>query len=245
MTRLRILAWNIRQGGGRRLPRIVAAIARHAPDVVVLSEMHQSTEPAFIDALGAEGLTSAVSSQPRGRQNGLMIAARCPLRLEPRARPSRLVRHGLLEVQIDEHALAIGAVYGPLLSPVHDRFWASLVRHTRTRLTERYLLIGDFNSGESGVDAERYRFSTGDRFLALRSLGWVDAWRTHHGDRREYTWYSIGRGNVRLNGFRLDHAFVSPSLAGHVSACHYSHAEREERLSDHSLLVVECSAAPT
>lgn len=168
-----------------------------------------------------------------------MIAARHALRVDPPARPTRLARHGLLEVQLETHALTIGAVYGPLLSPVHDRFWAAMVGHARSRCNQPYILIGDFNSGESGVDTEGYRFSAGDRFLALRKLGWVDAWRTVHGDRREYTWYSIGRGNVRLNGFRLDHALVSPALAGHVSSCHYSHAEREACLSDHSLMLLE------
>ncbi|HUQ84473.1 MAG TPA: endonuclease/exonuclease/phosphatase family protein [Gemmatimonadaceae bacterium] len=243
MTSLRILSWNIRAGGGVRLTRIVAAIARHAPDVVVLSETRQSTESQLIDALGAIGLASVASSRPTGRKNGLLIAARHALRVEPPARPARLVRHGLLEAHMEAHGLTIGAVYGPLLTPAHHRYWAAMVRHARTRRDQPYILIGDFNSGESGVDTEGYRFSAGDRFLALRSLGWVDAWRTVHGDRREYTWYSIGRGNVRLNGFRLDHALVSPALAAHVSGCHYSHAEREERLSDHSLMLLEYEIA--
>jgi hypothetical protein len=35
---LRLLAWNIRQGGGTRLPRITAAIAEHEADVLIISE---------------------------------------------------------------------------------------------------------------------------------------------------------------------------------------------------------------
>ena len=38
MAQLRLLAWNIRQGGGSRLPAIVEALARHEADVLVLSE---------------------------------------------------------------------------------------------------------------------------------------------------------------------------------------------------------------
>ena len=35
---MRLLAWNIRQGGGTRLSRIIAAIVQHEADVLVLSE---------------------------------------------------------------------------------------------------------------------------------------------------------------------------------------------------------------
>ena len=38
IRRLRLLAWNIRQGGGTRLSRIVAAIEQHEADMLVLSE---------------------------------------------------------------------------------------------------------------------------------------------------------------------------------------------------------------
>jgi hypothetical protein len=35
---MRLLTWNIRQGGGSRLPRIADALKRHDADIVVLSE---------------------------------------------------------------------------------------------------------------------------------------------------------------------------------------------------------------
>jgi hypothetical protein len=38
MRRMRLLAWNIRQGGGSRLTAICEALARHDADVLVLSE---------------------------------------------------------------------------------------------------------------------------------------------------------------------------------------------------------------
>ena len=41
------------------------------------------------------------------------------------------------------------------------------------------------------------------------------------------------------NGFRLDHAFVTPALLPSVGRCWYSHGEREAGISDHSILMVE------
>ena len=38
MSALRLLAWNIRQGGGARLAAIAEALARHDADILVLSE---------------------------------------------------------------------------------------------------------------------------------------------------------------------------------------------------------------
>lgn len=54
----------------------------------------------------------------------------------------------------------------------------------------------------------------------------------------EWTWYSKRKGGARGNGFRLDHAFATPSLAPRIS-CRYSHVEREAGISDHSIMIVE------
>jgi hypothetical protein len=42
---MRLLAWNIRQGGGSRLARIADALARHEADVLVLSEYRGGKRP--------------------------------------------------------------------------------------------------------------------------------------------------------------------------------------------------------
>jgi len=55
----------------------------------------------------------------------------------------------------------------------------------------------------------------------------------------ECTWYSKLKRGARGNGFRLDHAFATPSLTPHIISCRYSHAEREAGTSDHSIVIVE------
>jgi exonuclease III len=42
-------------------------------------------------------------------------------------------------------------------------------------------------------------------------------------------------------GFRLDYAFLSPALGDKLKAVRYSSLERENKLSDHSMLIVEIS----
>jgi hypothetical protein len=53
---MRLLAWNIRQGGGSRLLRIADALKRHDADIVVLSEYRGGpSAPRLVAALHALG----------------------------------------------------------------------------------------------------------------------------------------------------------------------------------------------
>jgi exonuclease III len=98
--------------------------------------------------------------------------------------------------------------------------------------SEPTLLIGDLNTGRHGIDETGKTFNLPDRFERL-SEKWIDAWRHVHGDKREFTWFSRSG-----NGFRLDHAFVNDSLSARLAGVEYSQVEREEGISDHSVLVV-------
>jgi exonuclease III len=91
---------------------------------------------------------------------------------------------------------------------------------------------------EAGVDAYKTPLAGSVQFVAIRDAGYVDLWRTTN-TTTEQTWFSFGRAGVQLNGFRIGHALASPSLAQRARACRYSHGEREERLSDHSILLVD------
>jgi exodeoxyribonuclease III len=243
LSRVKIVSWNIRQGGGRRLDAIVAAIAGHEPDVVVVNELRARTAPQLSAALRAAGLSFLEHTSPAKSENGMLIAARLPLRRRRAGGPARIFRHGLLEVNVEGWA-TIGAVYGPLHRATLRAFWDRMVRHANRRASGPYLLIGDFNAGESFVDAQAYKFVSSDYFVAIREAGFVDLWRARNA-KTEHTWFSFGRRGVPLNGFRIDHALASTSLANDLRRCYYSHAERESRLSDHSALVVEFSTVPS
>ena len=234
---MKVLSWNIRQGGGRRLDASVAAIAGHAPDVVVVNELRARTTPQLVAAFRASGLTFHEHTSPVNSENGILIAARRRLSRRRRVGPTRVFRHGLLEIEVDGWA-TIGAVYGPLQRLTLRRFWDQMVGHATRRAAARYLLIGDFNAGESFVDADGYRFMSSEYLMAIRAAGFIDLWRARNATT-EHTWFSFGPRGVPLNGFRIDHALASASLAGDATHCYYSHVEREARLSDHSVLVAE------
>jgi exonuclease III len=234
---MRLLSWNIRQGGGKRLDQIGMAIDSHDPDVVVLNEARARTIPLLAKTLAVSGLRYHEHTSPTGIEYGTLIAARTPLRQLPRRGPSRILPHGLLEVELEDWC-TIGGVYGPMVTPKHRRFWNSVVRHAAANVHRPYLFIGDFNTCEAGVDAYKKPLAGSEQFVAIRDAGFVDLWRRSN-STTEYTWFSFGRAGVPLNGFRIDHALASPVLASQATSCRYSHGERETRISDHSMLIVE------
>ena len=71
---LRVLTWNIRQGGGTRLPPIAAALAQHEADVLVISEYRGGKSGERLRAaLAAIGYPHATASTPPAGGNGFRI----------------------------------------------------------------------------------------------------------------------------------------------------------------------------
>jgi len=119
------------------------------------------------------------------------------------------------------------------------RFWNAVLRTATARLNEPFLFVGDWNTGAHHRDEAGKTYVCAEHFCRLSELGWTDMWRQHNPGETEWTWYSRLKGGVRGNGFRLDHCFATPSLMPHITSCRYSHRERDARVSDHSMMIVE------
>src|SRR3954451_23886868 len=112
--RMRLLAWNIRQGGGARLPAIAAALARHDADVVVISEYRGGESGARLrDALALLGYCHVSTATPPPSRNGVLVAARKPLVEHPALAADLPEPYRLVEVEID--AMRLCGVYMPNL----------------------------------------------------------------------------------------------------------------------------------
>jgi exonuclease III len=223
-----VLAWNIRHGGGCRLRGIVAALATHGADVVVLSEYRRRTGAALRAALAGLGYRRASTTEPPPGRNGVLIAARCPFR--ERGPLSMRVEepHRMLDVEVG--GLRLIGVYLPnLLRKVP--YWDAIVRSAARRRHASSLFVGDFNTTRHFVDEAGAVCRTSAYMDHIERAGFRDVYRDRNPKRREFSWYSS-----RGNGYRLDHAFCSTPLASRVAAVGYSHAERERGLSDHSIL---------
>jgi exonuclease III len=241
---MRIVAWNIRAGGGGRVDGIARQLGRWAPDAVALSEF-RATAPsqALAAALAAGGLGHQLTTADPTRPgtNALLVAARWPLRrVRLGGGPGEPCRWLVAAVETPGR-LILGAMHVPNRAsgrkyPFLD---AVLACARRWRLGPA-LLLGDTNSGRRGIDEQVRAFNAREEgwIDALAGCGWRDAFRHLRADARAYTWYSP---NGR-NGFRIDQAFVNAPLLTRVTEVAYvwgGTGRRRDRLSDHAALLVD------
>jgi exonuclease III len=243
---MRVVAWNIRAGGGVRAGAIARQLARWQPDVVALAEFRATPPSARLAArLVADGLRHQLATcDPRTMQrNALLVASRWPVRrVALRSAPRDRCRW-LLAVVDAPTPLVIGAMHVP--NRVTGRkypFLAAVLACARRWRLGPALLIGDTNSGRRGLDEEVPAFSVNEEgwIDALAACGWADAFRHLRVETRAYTWYSP---NGR-NGFRIDQAFVNTPLLAQLKDAAYvwggaASRGRRDRLSDHAALLVD------
>jgi len=247
---VRVVAWNIRAGGGVRADAIARQLARWQPDVVVLSEFRATPPSVRLAArLAAAGSPHqlATCDPSASHRNALLVAARWPLRrLRLRAAPRERCRWLLADIAAPT-PLVVGAMHVPnrITGRKYPFLDAVLGCANRWRLGPA-LLIGDTNSGRRGLDEEVPAFNAREEgwIDALADCGWTDAFRHLRVQERAYTWYSP---NGR-NGFRIDQAFANAPLLARLKDATYvwggaASRGRRDRLSDHAALLVDLADA--
>jgi exodeoxyribonuclease III len=168
---------------------------------------------------------------PPPRKNGVLIAARQPFREHGAVHtdlpePYRMVR-------IETAGLSLSGIYMPNLL-AKAPYWEALIAALAAEAGTAALAIGDFNTCRAYVDEPGAIDATAHFMDKVEAIGFCDLWRRRYPDGREFSWYS-----TRGNGFRIDHAFLSPILASQAGAVRYSHDERLVGLSDHSPLILD------
>ena len=189
------------------------------------------TAEVLRDALGRSGLSCLYRSVTVPNVNGLLVATRTSCAdIEELPAPAGH-GHRLVHVRLDDvHILACYFPQGKEKIPVFE----VVLEWAEAHSANPALIVGDLNTGKHRVDEAGATFIAADYLERLEGLGFTDAWRHFHGPAREYSWFS-----TKGNGFRVDHAFVSEALLRRLRRVDYSHAEREEGISDHSILLID------
>lgn len=230
------MEWNLQYGGAQeRLPGILEAVRRHAPDLLVLLEFRPERVIEVSLSLTALGYPYILNSQPPPRTSGILVASKGALvQMEaPRVWSSP---HRWMEVSPEGSDLRILAVHVPGASdlPGKMEFWQTLLEYGKEAVErkDRRVIIGDLSTGLER-DSEGTPFLGTEHLVTLLGMGWRDVWREYHQLSREYSWRSSAG-----KGMRTDHALVSPQVH-HPLWARYSHQEREGGLSDHSILILD------
>jgi exodeoxyribonuclease III len=229
---MRLLAWNIRQGGGSRIARIADALTRHEADILVLSEYRGGDSATrLLEALSTLGYAYTTTLAPPPNRAGVLIASRYPFR-DHGAVDSVLVEpYRMLSVEFPAFRL-IGIYMPNLLAKIP--YWEALITALSVANGGLALAVGDFNTCRPYLDEAGAIDKTAHYMDRIAELGFCDLWRQRHPTLREYSWFS-----TKGNGFRIDHAFLSDGLAERAGSIRYSHEERLAGISDHSPLILD------
>ena len=230
---MRITTWNIRAGGGRRYSQIVQALLEQRADLIVLTEYRTVPGERLLKPFIEQDYNQLTTTPPTN-QNGVCVLSKHRL-TEHNAKTPPESDHRWLTCQLPDFDLLLLAVHVPNQAERWNKqnFWECVEGFAAENIHRRCAILGDLNTALD-IDCEGCPIPHAISFQRLLDAGWVDAWREHNPDSREFTWYSH-----RRNGFRLDHCLLSPSLSKSSRNASLRHDVRTERLSDHSLLTVE------
>jgi exonuclease III len=235
---MKLVAWNIRHGGGNHRD-LATALSAHDADVFVLGEHRTQKTALLIDHLRLFGWSHVAASSTDGEDNGVAVVSRMPVEVRPS--PFGESPFCAWGVEVVVNNITVIGIYAPLerswrSSPqIQREFWARVLRVAEIRRHECAVLLGDFNT--CGPQDGPSRLPCADALDRLVLAGWADGWRACNPDQSDYSY--VQRQRSGTSNWRIDHAFVSAALIGAVKACRYSHAERAAGLSDHSILQVE------
>jgi exodeoxyribonuclease-3 len=256
---LRLMTWNIKNGGGDRLPEIIQVIRREQPDVLCLQELQHFQrygQRRLREVSEATGMTAhlarSVLAQP------VAVLVRPPLRIVRRTSVSWRLHHAAAVAVVETPA-------GPLtVVSAHLNPFSPYRRYREaTWLAARYgsdrhmvLIAGDMN----GLDPDGDHSATLDAVhslyrqrhigpdgspdtravAAFRRAGFTDLWQAvGEGDGRTVPTGFAGR---EFGTMRLDYLLASPPLAARAKRSRVVRDELTERASDHFPLRADVDA---
>lgn len=249
---LRLMTYNILDGGVEREDAIIEVIRAVEPDVVVLQEVMQTVVLERI-AVTLNMEHRLAWGPEQGRKVGLL--SRLPVLMARSGRPRGAWRRWL-EVSVQLSNGQMITIYGVHLIPFHTWFFelwrgrevSGLLQHIRQVAPGPHLLAGDFNAIAPGDRARldgaplwvraQLWFQMG-RVLrrALKPLleaGYVDCFRALHPQDEGFT---LPPSDPAV---RLDYVFVDPALSAHLRACRVvTEPEAVKVASDHLPVLAE------
>ncbi len=226
---LKILSWNIQQGGGSRLKPILKFIYTQEAHILILSEYRNNKNGATIRAKLLEmGYYFQFVSLVGSEVNSVLVASKIPG--NSKLFVDRKQAHDHSIICADFAAFRCFGVYLPHKKK-HNLF---NILHEEMAYDKPSIIAGDFNTGINNVDQKGSSFWYTDELKRLENFGMYDAFRHLHGEVKTYSWYSH-----QGNGYRYDHTYVHKDLLPVISECDYIHEAREQKWSDHSPMILK------
>jgi len=226
----KIVSWNIQQGGGSRITKILNTIRTYDATVVVYSEFHNNKSGDHLrQGMQNLGYKHAFFTGALDALNTVAIFSKiaCGSSIFPKC--DEKFPHAMLRLEFD-----IFDIYGVYFPHKKKHSLFPYLIDEELSKGKPSIIAGDYNSGINGLDQKGTSFWYSEFLIKMQENGYLDAFRLKHGDIKEYSWYSH-----QGNGFRYDHTYVSESLSPIVHDCYYDHIAREHKYADHSPMILE------
>jgi len=228
---LKVLSWNIRQGGGSRVSSICQKLINSDSQLIVLSEFRNNSAGASIrHKLLLAGYRHQYVSNSKPSENSAAVFSK--IKGSSFSLPIVDSKYHENMVGVSFAAFDIIGVYLP--HKKKHQLFDSILQQTSKEVCKPRIICGDFNTGFNFIDQAGDSFWYTDKMKALGDASYVDAFRLIHADKKEFSWFSH-----QGNGYRYDHTYIHSDISPLVSNCYYLHEWREEKLSDHSPMILE------
>jgi len=230
---MRLLTWNILNGGGDRLDAIAAVIKRESPDLLALQELRGFDRRRIATLADSFGMTAHLAPSVFGQAVAVLV--RPPLRIG-RAR----------SVTWRLHHAAAAVTVGPLtVVSTHLNPWSGYRRYREaTWLAARYrrgqvLIAGDLNACSPSDDPDPDEQRSDPRAIgALDAAGLIDLWRLAGSGPGATVPTASGIG-TSFRPMRIDYVFGTPAVVPRVREVRVLRGGEIEHASDHYPVVVE------
>ena len=225
--------WNLRHGGGSRINQIIDTIAENNYlDIIVLTEFRNNQNKVIIECeLKKLNYKYIETLDVDAKLNSVLIASKT--KFEEVENFKNLDTHFQRILRVKTEGLNIYGCYFPG-QDLKKEVFEFLLSEIKNKGKENIIITGDINTGKHNLDEIGATFYHSDYLDKFERLGLIDAWRKVNGENKEYTWFSNAG-----NGFRLDHFYIDENLTDKIVNCEYKHKYREEKISDHSMMILE------
>ena len=226
---IKILSWNILQGGGNRVSDISTAIIHSGAQIICLNEFKNNDAGTKLRYnLLKAGYFHQFVGPADSNTNSVLTASKLPFSASTISKNDSQFPQSIIKTDFD--IFSVFNMYLP--HKKKHQLFDLIIQEMSTNQTG--IFVGDFNSGKQFIDQQGDSFMYSEYFDKMEALSYVDAWRFIHADSKEYSWFSH-----QGNGYRYDHNYIHENLVPVVKSCDYLHDWRLRKLSDHSPMLLE------
>jgi len=258
---MRIITYNVNSLKAR-MPRLLALIDEHQPDVLCVQETKASAQSFPHFDLQAAGYVAADHSA--GRWAGVAVIARSELGIddvaaglpgEPEPQEARWVEATVAGIRVVSVYVPNGREVGTDTFAAKLAFLDAIADRARDLAAEAACISGDFNvcpTDQDVWDPAKVHGGTHvtpgerSRLEAIVGAGFVDSFRAVEPAEPGFTWWDYRAGHFHKGfGLRIDLSLASRALAARLEGAAVARAYRkptrvrESKPSDHAPLVVD------